>query len=113
MEIWTTKHIPKWQRVEAILASGDKPLFKRAFVTATEWGQIAMEMAMYDPLDPKLPMTKPNPQNFNRMQIGKCLLVINSGTEDQDVVDNMNILEMGGDYATFQFRRTNFQTGKN
>jgi|SRR5579859_103806 len=109
----TTNHIPKWQRVEAILAAGSKPLVKRAWVTSTEWAQIAQEVGAYDPVDPKLPMAKPNPANFNRLQIGKCLLVLNSGHEDQDVVDLMNIDEMGSDKAIFDFKKANYQTGKN
>ena len=111
MEIETTNHIPRWQRVEAILASGNTPLVKRAFVTSTEWAQIAMEVSAYDPIDPDKPLVKPNPANFDRLRIGKCLTVINAGTEDQDVVDAMNVFELGQDREIFNFKKTNYRTG--
>lgn len=114
MEIETApivERIPFWQKIEAILASGGTPLVKKAFVTSTEWAQIAKEIGAHDPIDPTLPLPKPAPGNFEAMKIGKCLTVINAGTEDADVVALMNVAEMGDDYAIFNFKRLNYRTG--
>ena len=112
MDNSTTNHIAKWQRVESILASGHKPLVKIAWVTSTEWGQMAKELETYEMIDPSKPTIRPNPLNFRQMKIGKCLTLRNAGTEDQDVVDLLNWREMGTeDKKIFEFRKTNFRTG--
>ena len=107
----TTNHIQRWQRVESILAA-EPPMQKIAWVTATEWAQIAKELAGYEMIDPSKPDVRPNPANFRQMRIGKCLLLRNSGTEDQETVDLLNWREMGvEDKKIFEFRKNNFRTG--
>lgn len=107
-----TNHVTRWQRVESILAAG-RPLSKVAYVTSTEWGEIAKELEGFDVMDPSKPGIKPNPANFRQMRIGKCLLLRNAGTEDQDVCDLLNAEALGTeDKKIFDFRKLNFQTGK-
>lgn len=106
----TTNHVQVWQRVESILAV-EPQLHKVAWVTSTEWGQIAKELEGYEVTDPSKPTVKPQPMNFRQMRIGKCLLLRNAGTEDQDVVDLLNIREMGSDKVIFDFRKNNLRTG--
>lgn len=100
-----TSHIPKWQKVSALLYDRDKV----AWVTSTEWGEIALELTGYDLSQPD---NKPTPKNFTQILVGRHLLVKNSGTEDQEVVDLMNWKEMGEDYSLFKFRKENYITGK-
>lgn len=108
-----TDHVARWQRVESILAAGHRPLSKIAYVTSREWGEIAKELEGYDMIDPSRPTIRPNPMNFKQMRIGKCLLLRNSGTEDQDVCDMLNMRELGEeDKKIYDFRKLNFQTGK-
>lgn len=99
-----TAHIPKWQRVSALLYDKNKT----AWVTSTEWGEIALELTGYDLTQPG---NKPTPKNFTQIKIGNLLLK-NSGTEDPEVVDLLNWKEIGEDYNLFTFRRDNFITGK-
>lgn len=87
----------------------------RAFVTSTEWGQIADEIAdeKMEVIDPTKPKTIPNPRNFRKLRIGKCLTLCNAETEDQAAVDAANQLELGESRARlFAFRRDNFISGK-
>lgn len=106
----STNHVAKWQRVEAFLAM-PPAMPHRAFVTSSEWGQIAKELETMDVEDPSKPGVKPTPQNFTRLKIGKCLTVINSRTEDQDVVNMMNRAELGADAERFEFRKNIARTG--
>lgn len=107
----TTNHIQKWQRVESILAA-HPPMHKIAWVTSAEWAQIAKELETYEVVDPSKPTVKPNPMNFRQLQVGKCLILRNSGSEDQDACDMLNWVEMGAEgKKIFDFRKNNLRTG--
>lgn len=82
-----TQHIQRWLRVSGIL--GD--ISSTAWVTAREWGEIAEELK-----DPEYAATTvPTNKNFRALRVAKNLLLRNSGTDDQIVVNIMNQRELG------------------
>lgn len=102
-----TQHIPKWTRVSSILGE----MKHKAFVTSTEWGEIAKELETYELIDPSKPGVRPTPTNFKQMRIGSNLTLVNAGTEDQETVNYMNVIELGEDLTIFQMRRDALITG--
>ena len=93
-----TSHIQRWLRVSGILAD----ISTTAWVTAREWGEIAAELK-----DPEYAATTvPTNKNFRALRVSKNLLLRNSGTDDQIVVNIMNQRELGEtNEAIFAFRR--------
>jgi murein L,D-transpeptidase YcbB/YkuD len=93
-----TQHIQRWLRVSGILAD----ISTTAWVTAREWGEIAAELK-----DPEYAATTvPTNKNFRALRVSKNLLLRNSGTDDQIVVNIMNQRELGEtNEAIFAFRR--------
>ena len=59
------------------------------FITSTNWGLLANELATEYGDDFVVLNKRMTKQNFSRLQIGK-LTVVNSGTEDQGVCDYAN-----------------------
>lgn len=98
--------LKKWQRVSGLLGN----LHCCAFVTSSEWGILATEVAALA-LDDGI-KTAPTPANFQQCYIGKNLLLRNAGTEDQEVVNAMNWIEIGEHFPEFDHRRRMFQTGR-
>jgi murein L,D-transpeptidase YcbB/YkuD len=93
-----TSHIQRWLRVSGILAD----ISTTAWVTAREWGEIATELK-----DPEYAATTvPTNKNFRALRVAKNLLLRNSGTDDQIIVNIMNQRELGEtNEAIFEFRR--------
>jgi len=101
-----TKHIDRWLKVSGLL--GDD-LDVTAFVTATEWGQIAEELKHPD----YEATTIPTNRNFSRLRVAKNLLVVNSGSEDQRAINIINQRLLGPENERmFEWRRDNLITGK-
>ena len=100
-----TEHIKRWLRVSGIL--GD--ISATAWVTAREWGEIAKELKRPDYEATTVPTNK----NFRTLRVAKNLLLRNSGTEDQIVVNIMNQRELGEtNSAIFAFRRDSLRQSK-
>lgn len=100
-----TEHIQKWLKVSGIL--GD--ISVTAFVTSTEWGQIAEELKNPDYAGTVVP----TPDNFAKLRVAPNLLLCNSGTEDQETVNIINNRLLGEENArVFAWRRDNLITGK-
>ncbi len=74
------------------------------FVTSQHFAALADEMGAFV----KGPVM-PNPQNFKELRVGDNLIVVNSGSEDQDAVNIANRME--AERANFAYRRDNFRTG--
>lgn len=100
-----THFIKQLQTIAGLIGSTPS----RMFVTSTHWGQIADEIKRQYAGSLMDPAGLPKPQNFGRLKIG-ALMVINAGTEDQEVVNLMN--EEDARSAQFQQRRAAFQTGR-
>lgn len=97
------KIVPKWQKVSGILAN----IHVVAWLTATEWGDLAKEIG-----EEYYSSVTPSNQNFTQCRIGKNLLLRNSGTEDQEVVNEMNRLELGEEnLRILEFRKLNWASG--
>ena len=96
-----TDHVRRWQLVSSLLGK----LVHTAWVTSTEWGELAAEVK-----GKYASAITPTNKNFTQMQINSNLLVRNAGTEDQEVVNEMNVIELGGDAKVFAFRRDNWRT---
>jgi hypothetical protein len=97
-----TDHIKRWLRVSGILAD----ISSTAWVTAREWGEIAEELKDPDYASTTVPTNK----NFRALRVAKNLLLRNSGTDDQIVVNIMNQRELGEtNAAIFAFRRDNLR----
>ena len=100
-----TQHIQRWLRVSGLL--GD--ISSTAWVTAREWGEIAEELKHPDYEATTIPTNK----NFRALRVAKNLLLRNSGTEDQIVVNIMNQRELGEtNSAIFAFRRDSLRQSK-
>lgn len=56
------------------------------FLTSTNWRELAAEVLKVQPGLPEAP----TPKNFRELIVG-CLTVVNSGSEDQDAVDEANV----------------------
>lgn len=101
----TTDHISKWLKVSALLGE----IHAVAWVTSTEWGEIAEELKKPDYEATTVPTNK----NFRALKVAPNLQLRNSGTEDQGVVNVMNNRELGETNArVFAWRRDNLITGK-
>ncbi len=100
-----TDHIGKWLKVSGILGE----IEATAFVTSTEWGQIAEELKKPEYEATTIPTNK----NFRALRVAKNLLLINSGTEHQIIVNIMNQRLLGEtNERLFEWRRDNLITGK-
>jgi hypothetical protein len=94
-----------WKRVSALLGN----LHAVAWLTTSDWAILAKEVN-------ELPEMaginlKATNANFKQMYVGKNLLLRNSGTDDQGVVNAMNWIEIGEKFPEFDWRRRNWQTG--
>lgn len=94
----------KWKRVSALLGN----LHAVAWLTTTDWAQLAAEVNAEIPLDDVRRATN---ANFKQCYVGTNLLLKNSGTDDQGVVDAMNWIEIGDKFPEFDFRRRTWITG--
>lgn len=101
-----THFIKQLQRISGLV--GDTP--SRMFLTASHWGQVADEIKRQYPSALANPAGLPTPANFKALKIG-ALTVLNSGTDDDDVVNLMN--EEDAKRANFAWKRDNLITGKN
>jgi hypothetical protein len=71
------------------------------FVTSSEWAQLAAEIQI---------LTKQaNPDNFRRLRL-RNLTVVNSGSEDQEAIDLLNVPEARK--CDFQNRRQRLISGR-
>jgi len=95
------------RRIAALVGEANPPV--RYFVSSTRWGNIAREMEMDFFNELADPTNLPNPDNFKELKIGKGLLVINSGTEDEDVVNLVNRAE--AERCNFAKKRDSLRTG--
>ena len=95
------------RRIAALIGPVAEPV--RYFVTSTRWGNIAKEIEAEYVNNLSDPTNLPKPDTFKEMHIGKGLLVINSGTEDQDVVNIVNRAE--AERVNFQKRREALRSG--
>jgi hypothetical protein len=71
------------------------------FVTASEWAKLAKELEAIT--------RAPNPQNFRRLVL-RNLTVVNSGSEDQEACNLLNVPEARK--CDFQNRRQRLITGR-
>jgi hypothetical protein len=97
-------HLQVLMRISALIGAVDEPVVM--FVTSQHFGQIASEVAGMDLMDPLNP---PNPDNFKELRVGKNLLVVNSGSEDQASVNLANRME--AERTDFQGRAQRLRTG--
>lgn len=81
------RFIPKLQTIAGLVAKAMLPVRTKLWVTSTNWGLIAQEVEDHY-LEPGQP--KPSRANFARLNVGKKLLVINAGTEDEEVCQALN-----------------------
>lgn len=96
-------HLEVLQRISALIGEIDEPV--TMFVTSQHWASIAKEAEEFlvDPL------TLPNRINFKELRVGRNLLVVNSGSEDQGAVNIANRLE--AERCGFQAKRERLRTG--
>lgn len=94
-----------WKRVSALL--GD--LHTCAWLTSSDWAKLAAEVnALREDQGINIAATN---KTFKQCYIGPNLLLRNSGTDDQGVVNSMNWIEIGDRFPEFDFRRRTWQTG--
>lgn len=98
-----TFHIEVLQRISALI--GNVPTPCRMWVTSTHWGAIADEINSVSG-DTTLKATN---RNFRELRIGGNLVVLNLGTEDQEVVNIANREE--ATRVEFASRRERLRTG--
>ena len=98
-----TFHLEMLTRISALIGEVEEPVLY--FVTSTQWAAIAEE-ARAVVLDPS---RLPTPENFKELRVGKNLLVVNSGSEDQDAVNIANRAE--AERVHFQAKRERLRTG--
>ncbi len=103
MNVGDTPEVQELFRVSQLLPN-DKCVVM--LVTATRWARIAAELAAGDLEDP---LRLPTPDNFKEMRVGKNLLVVNSGMEDEYEVHRRNIA--AAEQTNFQARRQRLRTG--
>lgn len=96
------------KQLQTISALVDRPT--RMFVTAAHWGQIADEVVRQYRSALANPGVLPSRKNFASMIVGN-LAVINSGTEDEATVNELNRIEESG--LNFQAKRRALQSGRN
>ncbi len=96
-------HLRMLERLSALIDPDTNPPVQM-FVTSTLFAAIYAEMKalVTGPV-------QPNPQNFKELMVGKNMLVINSGSEDQAAVNIANVME--AQRANFAWRRDNLRTG--
>ena len=82
-----------------------EPVETHMFVTTTVWAQFAAEVSRLK--TGGLPNL--TPQNFTEVKLG-CLLVINSGSDNQDAVDEAN--KQSAESSHFAWKRDHLSTGK-
>lgn len=78
------------------------------FVTSLNWALMAKEMNSQYREDMVDKSKLATPSNFQVLKIG-ALTVVNSGTEDQEVVDEAN--QQAALKAKFAYKRDNWRTG--
>ena len=94
-----------WKRVSALLGE----IHCCAWLTTTDWAKLATEVNELRE-DQGVNIAATN-ATFKQCYVGKNLLLRNSGTDDQGVVNAMNWIEIGDKFPEFDFRRRNWQTG--
>ena len=100
--------LKKWTRVANLLGITNRKI--DAWLTSTEWAQLAKDVAA-TAADQGIttPLTR---TNFGaECKLGHSLTLRNSGTEDQDVVNEINWLTFGDQFPEFDWKRRNWQTG--
>lgn len=101
-----TDHLGKWFKVQGLLGE----MVHNAWVTATEWGEIAQEIADLERVGTVT--AKPLPATFKALKMGN-LTLRNSGTDDQGWVNALNTEELGPiDAAKFALRRDTLISSK-
>jgi hypothetical protein len=81
------------------------PVQVRVFVTTSNWARIAGDIATNYKHSLVMPSGKPTPRNFRSFKV-RSVTFVNSGTDDQDVC---NILNMPEEAKTpFRYREANF-----
>ena len=97
-------HLQVLIRMSALIGQIDHPV--TYFVTSQHWGKIAEEVAGGDLANPLL---MPTFANFKELRIGKNLLVVNSGSEDQGAVNMANRME--AERVDFSGKKERLRTG--
>lgn len=102
MEPVKTDHLGKWLK-RAGFMEGMRPHL--AWITSTEWKQIALEIDDLNVHSETPIITQPTNKNFHRLRLldGRLTLV-NSGTESQALCDKRNWDELGDDAFLLQMR---------
>jgi hypothetical protein len=97
--------VKKWQTVSRLLGEFDCV----AWLTSTEWGQLVAELKCdYG----SVIAAQPDKQNFTEIRIDTNLILRNAGTEDQGVVNEMNVQSLGPlKLAALEWRKAQLQTG--
>lgn len=100
--------LKKWQRVAAILGITERKI--TAWLTSTEWAALANDVsAEAKEQGVIVPLTH---ANFGKeCKLGDTLVLRNSGTEDQGVVNAMNWVTFGDMFPEFDWKRRTWQTG--
>lgn len=96
-------HLEVLNRISALIPDGAPCV--TMFVTSLHWGRIAAEVK--DILT--YPTSPPTPDNFKSLRVGHNLLVVNSGSEDQDAVNLANCME--AERVGFRWRHDHLQKG--
>lgn len=104
MNVGDTPEVQELFRVSQLLGPRQDPVVM--LVTATRWARIAAELAAGDLEDP---LRLPTPDNFKELRVGKNLLVVNSGWEDEHEVHRRNL--RAAEQSNFQARRQRLRTG--
>ena len=96
-------HLEVLNRISALI--GDTPEPVVMFVTSDHFMRIAEE------IKPILsdPTYLPNPSNFKELRVGRNLLVVNSGSEDQGAVNIAN--RMDAERVGFRWKHDHLQKG--
>ena len=97
--------VKKWQQVSRLL--GDIQTI--AYLTSSEWGELHKEITEQYKDATKGQLSR---DTFTECLIDKNLTLRNSGTEDQNEVNMLNVISLGEDnLAKLAWRRQHFQTG--
>ena len=94
-----TPELWRLDRISGIVGEIAPPV--TMFVTASEWARIAREVERLG--------SRPNPQNFRQL-ILRSLIVVNSGSEDEEAVWLLNQPE--AERCGFAWKRDNWISGK-
>ena len=100
--------LKKWMRVSNLLGITGRKI--TAWITSTEWALLAKDVAA---AATEQGITTPlTYANFGvECRIGPALILRNSGTEDQGVVNSMNWVTFGDQFPEFDWKRRTLQTG--